>query len=197
MLKPTRCWLQSPILSARAGVNHIFIWIITHPSYSTKHWFLRWWFQLEQWSHLSSWNVPNHWIWFSPWIQTKLIWIWYWIDTFNIFIHPQWCYVQGCGAVCLPGASCSVTKNNGMKRRVWPLLLSILVRGHWSSPRHGAELHWGLFEKVVKLLTKELSRTLTCSILMQSFVGASRTSFSIFWCYCMLLFVFSVLIHIV
>ena len=60
-----------------------------------------------------------------------------------------------------------------------------------------AELHWGLFEKVVKLLTKELSRTLTCSILMQSFVGASRTSFSIFWCYCMLLFVCSVLIHIV
>jgi hypothetical protein len=27
--------LQSPILSARAGVNHIFIWIITHPSYKT------------------------------------------------------------------------------------------------------------------------------------------------------------------
>ena len=98
------------------------------------------WFQLEQWSHLCSWNVPNHWIWFSPWIQTKLIWIWCWIDTFNIFIHPSWCYVQGCGAVCLPGASCSVTKNNGMKRRVCPLLLSILVRGHWSSPRHGAEL---------------------------------------------------------
>jgi hypothetical protein len=141
VLKPTRCWLQSPILSARAGVNHIFIWIITHPSHSTKHWFLRWWFQLEQWSHLSSWNVPNHWIWFSPWIQTKLIWIWYWIDTFNIFIHPQWCYVQGKGVVLY----------------VFPVLHVPLRRitGWRDESDHCSSLYWS--EAIGRLQDTELS----------------------------------------